>query len=529
MDDASLASQKPMSLVLEPRTKPDWGRLSPVAERDARVRPQPIVASARADRRGPLRPGRLIASRSRLNGDVLAQGFRAVDATVAVVLAWLACDVANPAGVLASPVGAVAPFGVAALLLVFFLHSVGAYAFRTRETVVGHLARIAGAFALTGVVLEALLVVPRPAAHIWNAQATWFCLAFASLYLLHTWWWFGVRRLRRSGRLTPNVVIVGATENAERLVADALARREIAVLGVFDDRRARSPAAVRGVRLLGDTKALIDHRIMPFVDRIVITVTASAQGRVRALVERLRVLPNEVTLFIDFGGDDARGAALSRLGDIPLATLSGAQMDARRALVKRAQDLVLGVTATIAAAPIMLAVAIAVRLDSPGPILFRQRRQGFNNEEIVVWKFRSMRHDQRDERAVRQVRPDDPRVTRVGAFIRQTSLDELPQLLNVLRGEMSLVGPRPHAPGMKTGEVESVRLVAEYAHRHRIKPGVTGWAAIRGSRGPLDTPESVRRRVALDIEYIERQSFWLDLFIMAMTLPRLLGDARAAR
>jgi polysaccharide biosynthesis protein PslA len=283
------------------------------------------------------------------------------------------------------------------------------------------------------------------------------------------------------------------------------------------------------VPLLGDTKTLIGHRIMPYVDRVVITVTASAQARVRTLIENLSVLPNEITLFVDLGGQAAPDAVLSRLADAPLARVSGLAADHRRALIKRARDLVVGAVALVLAAPVMAAVALAIRLDTPGPILFRQRRQGFNNEEIVVWKFRSMRHDMRDEQAERQVRLGDPRVTRVGAFIRSTSLDELPQLINVLKGEMSLVGPRPHAPGMKTGEIESARLVAEYAHRHRVKPGVTGWAAIKGSRGPVDTPEQVRRRVALDIEYIERQSFWLDLYIMAMTLPCLLGDRRAAR
>jgi lipopolysaccharide/colanic/teichoic acid biosynthesis glycosyltransferase len=170
-----------------------------------------------------------------------------------------------------------------------------------------------------------------------------------------------------------------------------------------------------------------------------------------------------------------------------------------------------------------------VKLDSPGSALFRQRRHGFNNEEIVVWKFRSMRVETADAHAVRQVSAEDDRVTRIGRFIRRTSLDELPQILNVLKGEMSLVGPRPHAVGMKTGDVESARLVAEYAHRHRMKPGVTGWAAINGSRGPVDTPEAVRRRVMLDVDYIERQSFWLDLYIMAMTLPCLLGDRHAIR
>jgi len=250
---------------------------------------------------------------------------------------------------------------------------------------------------------------------------------------------------------------------------------------------------------------------------------------VRALVEQLKVLPNEITLFIDFGDEMVRGDVLSRLANAPLATLAGGRMDARRALVKRIQDVGFAVLVGLFTLPIILTVAVAIRLDSPGPILFRQRRQGFNNEEIVVWKFRSMRVETCDEHATRQIGVEDPRVTRVGAFIRRTSLDELPQLWNVLRGEMSLVGPRPHAPRMKTGEVESAKLVAEYAHRHRLKPGMTGWAAIRGSRGPVDTPAEVRRRVALDIEYIERQSFWLDLFIMAMTLPCLLGDRHATR
>ena len=179
--------------------------------------------------------------------------------------------------------------------------------------------------------------------------------------------------------------------------------------------------------------------------------------------------------------------------------------------------------------PVMAVVALLVKLDSPGPIFFRQRRHGFNNEEILVWKFRTMRHEAADATASRQVTADDDRITRLGKFLRKTSIDELPQLLNVVRGEMSLVGPRPHAVGMKTGETESARLVAEYAHRHRMKPGMTGWAAIKGSRGPLHTAADVRRRVQLDVDYIERQSFWLDIWIILVTAPVLLGDRSAVR
>ena len=138
-------------------------------------------------------------------------------------------------------------------------------------------------------------------------------------------------------------------------------------------------------------------------------------------------------------------------------------------------------------------------------------------------------HESADAHAVRQVTADDDRVTRIGSILRRTSIDELPQLFNVLAGEMSLVGPRPHAVGMKTGEVESIELVAEYAHRHRVKPGMTGWAGINGSRGPLHEADDVKRRVALDVEYIEEQSFWLDLRIMLKTIPSMAGDRAVVR
>ncbi|MDR3512794.1 MAG: exopolysaccharide biosynthesis polyprenyl glycosylphosphotransferase [Caulobacteraceae bacterium] len=503
-----------------------------------RLKPRPVVDAAPAavaaepslrERRGPMRPDRLISARERLSGEILSALIRGVDAAAAVALAWLVYDLQHPAGVWASPVGRAIPYFAGAVLLVCGLGMVEAYGFRARERLSAHLARTGAAFGVTGLVLAIALAAGRASASLFEGVGAWFALSFATVHMLHAWWWAGVRRMRRSGRLAPNVVVVGATQNAERLIARALEQRDVAVLGVFDDRKSRAADGVRGVPFLGDTSALLTHRIMPYVDRVVITVSSTAQARVQALVEKLGVLPNEITLFVDLGGPGGQDATLSRLADIPLAHLSGRVADARRAFAKRAQDLVLGALALLLAAPLMAVIAIAVKLDSPGPVLFRQRRHGFNNEEIVIWKFRSMRHELRDEAGERQVEWDDARVTRVGRFIRRTSLDELPQILNVLGGEMSLVGPRPHAPRMKTGAVESARLVAEYAHRHRIKPGMTGWAAIKGSRGPLGTAAAVRQRVALDIDYIERQSFWLDLYIMAMTLPCLLGDRQAAR
>ena len=313
------------------------------------------------------------------------------------------------------------------------------------------------------------------------------------LLILHTLWWTLVARWRSLGLLTPNLVIVGATNDAEDLISTAIERRDMNILGIFDDRAERSPLALQGVPVLGTTESMLRHRVMPYVDLIVVTIDPAATVRVRQIMDRLSVLPNTVTLLFDDSVASRRAAAIDQLADAPLASLHPATDAARRASAKRVQDLVFGVPALIATLPIMATIALAIRFDSPGPIFFRQRRHGFNNEEIVVWKFRTMRHETADARAERQVSANDDRVTRVGRFLRTTSLDELPQLFNVIAGDMSLVGPRPHAIGMKTGEFESEQLVADYAHRHRIKPGMTGWAAMNGSRGPLHEPEDVAR------------------------------------
>ena len=500
--------------------------IAPVSTRESKPVHAPIDLDDAANRRGPFRPERLASVRERLNGSTLARLFRCLDVGVAVGLALITAVALTPGALLDQPIGMMLPLMVGPAFAIWGLSVARAYGLGQRETLPRHLARV-GAAAILGACAAQLTALFEPAAQV--AALTWAALAAAGLLAAHAWAWTSVRRWRRLGRLTPNVVVVGATENAARLIESALASREVNVLGIFDDRRDRVPSSLKGVPVLGDTADLVEHKILPFVDRVVITVTSSAQTRVRDLIERLRVLPNAVTLFVDVEGQDTRAATLSRLADAPLTQVSGAQEDERRAFWKRVQDLVLGTLGLIVASPIMLLVAIAIRLDSPGPILFRQRRHGFNNEAIEVWKFRSMRVEATDHTARRQVEKNDDRVTRVGRFIRRTSLDELPQLFNVLRDEMSLVGPRPHPIGMITAGEESQRLVAEYAWRHRMKPGITGWAQINGSRGPVHTREEVRRRVVLDVEYIKRQSFGFDLYIMLMTLPRLLGDKDAVR
>jgi Undecaprenyl-phosphate glucose phosphotransferase len=486
---------------------------------------------AGSERRGPMRPERLAPSRARIDGAGLIRVFSVVDAALVAALALVVCALAAREGLLEVSLVAVLPYLAGATVMTWGLKAFGAYRLPARETLAAHLLRAFLVVPAAGLAVAAAQTLVRLPPLQSAALAFWLCLSGAAVLLSNAVWWTIVRRWRAAGRLTPNIVVVGATPNAERLIEDLIRSREANVLGVFDDRLARAPASVRGVPVLGTTKALVGHRVTPYVDRIVVTVPASAERRVREIIGRLAVLPNEVALFLDFPGRTVAGGqgAVARIGAWPIAHVSGKPRDEARALWKRVQDLVIGALMLVAAAPVMALIALAIRADSPGPIFFRQRRHGFNNEEIVVWKFRSMRQESADATASRQVSADDDRVTRVGRFIRKASLDELPQIFNVLGGEMSLVGPRPHAIGMKTGDVESARLVAEYAHRHRLKPGMTGWAAIKGSRGPVDTPEAVRRRVELDVEYIERQSFWLDLYIIAVTAPCLLGDRAAVR
>ncbi|OJU10664.1 MAG: hypothetical protein BGN86_00790 [Caulobacterales bacterium 68-7] len=477
------------------------------------------VASASlraAASRGPMRPAALTPTRTRVLGWAISISVQVVDVAVLCVLAAI------------SNFGAPwLPLSVAGGLLLVGLALTGAYALPPHESIVRHLTRIVTAALLPAAAISSYAVFgDEPLAG--NTLALWIIQILAVLMLAHAGAWALVRHWRRQGLLTPTLVIVGATPGAERLIGEAIRTGDVAILGIFDDRKDRVGPHLRGVPVLGDTSALLTHRIMPCVDRVVITVAPTARNRVATLVEQLSVLPNPISLLLD---DGAKGdnKALSRIAGLSLANVSGQPNNNGRAIIKRALDLTVTSLGLLMAAPVMLAIALAVKLDSPGPIFFRQRRHGFNNEAINVWKFRSMRHEAADATASRQISAADERVTRVGRFIRRTSLDELPQLFNVLTGEMSLVGPRPHAIGMKTGDTPSAQLVSHYAHRHRMKPGLTGWAAIKGSRGAVDTPESVRRRVALDVEYIERQSLWLDLYILVMTVPCLLGDDEAVR
>jgi Undecaprenyl-phosphate glucose phosphotransferase len=477
-----------------------------------------------SDRRGPLRPTRLASARSRLAGGSLIRLIQASDLLLLAGLFRFKCHGDALSG--ANPLLIVASVIVAATLL-----CLEAYQLNARERLLQHLYKVLGAVGGSGLMMLAVASLIAPAARTTNILniVDWCLTAVPLLAAAHLGWFSYVRHLRRRGLLTPNLLIVGATPAAQRLVALALANRDVNVLGIFDDRGERAPKHIFGVPVLGRTLDVKSHRLLPFVDRIVVAVPSGATARIAQLIAELAPCPNDISLLMEGFDVATERAAQERLLDMPLARLSGVRRGLLQAMLKRVIDVTFSIAALVVLAPALVAISVAIRLDSPGPVLFKQRRHGYMNEEVLVWKFRSMRTEASDYSAARQVTAGDDRVTKVGGFLRRTSLDELPQLWNVIRGEMSLVGPRPHAIGMLTNGAEASKLVETYAHRHRMKPGLTGWAAVNGSRGPVDTPEAVRRRVSLDLEYVERQSVWLDLSIMARTLPCVLGDSAVVR
>jgi exopolysaccharide biosynthesis polyprenyl glycosylphosphotransferase len=235
------------------------------------------------------------------------------------------------------------------------------------------------------------------------------------------------------------------------------------------------------------------------------------------MLKQLWVLPVDIRLSAHMSKLRFTQKAYSYVGDVPVFDMADRPISDWNLVFKWLFDHLVALLALILLSPVMLVTAIAIKLESKGPVLFRQKRHGFNNELIDVYKFRSMYTDRSDATASKLVTRNDPRVTRVGKFIRKTSIDELPQLFNVLRGQLSIVGPRPHALQAKAANLPYYEAVEGYFARHRVKPGMTGWAQIHGWRGETDTVEKIMQRVNHDLYYIEKWSLLLDAYIVLMT------------
>jgi polysaccharide biosynthesis protein PslA len=329
------------------------------------------------------------------------------------------------------------------------------------------------------------------------------------------------KRLTLKGFHLHNAVILGATDNGLRLANHLKHNADIrcGLLGFIDDRTDRIGVELAGFPILGNINELERLIRQEQVAQVLVALPWSAESRIGVLIGRLRMLPVNVMLAPDLITFRRAHNRISSVAGIPMFNASELPLRGWSPLIKRLEDFLLASIALIALSPLMLLTALLIKLDSPGPIFFRQHRYGYNNRLIGVLKFRSMYQHARDANAERQTTRNDQRITRVGRLIRKTSIDELPQLFNVLRGNMSMVGPRPHATATKAAGVLFEDAVVQYSARHRVKPGITGWAQINGYRGETDTLEKIERRVELDLEYIERWSVWFDLYILFRTLP----------
>jgi Undecaprenyl-phosphate glucose phosphotransferase len=330
-----------------------------------------------------------------------------------------------------------------------------------------------------------------------------------------------VRHWTREGRLDRRTVVVGADQSGETLIKalDAQQDSDVHVVGVFDDRGdERSATSCAGRHKLGTVDDLVEFARRTRIDLVIFALPISAESRILQMLKKLWVLPVDIRLSAHSNKLRFRPRAYSYIGNVPVLDVFDRPITDWDVVMKWLFDKLLGGLMLIVAAPVMALIAVAIKLDSRGPVLFMQKRYGFNNELIEVFKFRSMYADQTDNDATRLVSRNDPRVTRVGRIIRKASLDELPQLFNVVfKGDLSLVGPRPHAVHAKAENRLYDEAVDGYFARHRVKPGITGWAQINGWRGETDTQDKIQRRVEHDLYYIENWSVPLDLYIVAMT------------
>ena len=315
-------------------------------------------------------------------------------------------------------------------------------------------------------------------------------------------------------------MLVGGGEPAASLLAalESSPKVDVKVVGIFDDRDdQRSPPLVHNLPKLGNVSELIDFVRRARIDVLLVTLPLTAEERLLQILKRLWVLPVDIRLSAYSQKLRYRPRAYSYIGNVPFLDVFDKPLGDWAGILKTAEDKLIATAALLLLAPVMVLVGLAVKLESAGPVFFKQKRYGFNNELIEVFKFRSMYHEMRDADAEKLVTKDDPRVSRVGRIIRRTSLDELPQLFNVLRGDLSLVGPRPHPTKAKAAGSFYDDVVDGYFARHRVKPGITGWAQVNGWRGETDTAEKLQRRVEHDLYYIENWSLAFDLYILWRT------------
>jgi putative colanic acid biosynthesis UDP-glucose lipid carrier transferase len=320
-------------------------------------------------------------------------------------------------------------------------------------------------------------------------------------------------------------IVVGAGSQGVKVAKTLHASEDhgIDFLGYFDDRTGERVDPAASAERLGGLEDVADYIRQHGIREVFITLPLGSQPRIVELLEQVQGTTASLFFVPDVFGITIIQGRLQDMNGIPVVGICETPFTGTNELVKRISDIVLALFILLLISPLLLAIAIGVKLTSKGPVVFKQRRNGLDGEEIIVYKFRSMTA-QDNGPVVRQASKTDPRITRFGAFLRRTSLDELPQFVNVLQGRMSIVGPRPHAVAHNEAYR---RLIKAYMVRHKVKPGITGWAQVNGHRGETDTIEKMKARVEFDLEYLRNWSLGLDLQIIVRTIRLVFFDRNA--
>lgn len=441
---------------------------------------------------------------------------RAADGLVVALVGLIAFWVRHPGAEVPGYYLAALVAGV--LLTVNYMHLARMYRPSALQRVMPQIGPLAATWTAVMLSLIALGYFTKTAitfSRIW--VALWFSMSFAGFLLVRLLVAWQIARWRRTGQFGLNVAIVGAGEIGQQLVRYLIGQAipGLKLVGVFDDRTTDIPKQVEGVPVRGTVDDLVRFVRDHAVDDIIIALPWRAKDEVRSTIKKLKVAPVNVRLCPEAMGFELPPRGFSSLAGLPMLNIYERPLSGWNLVVKAIEDRILSALILVLCLPLLVVIGILIKFTSPGPVLFLQKRYGFNNNEITVYKFRTMHHDPAGEARIAQATQHDPRVTRFGAFLRRTSLDELPQLVNVLKGEMSLVGPRPHAVPHNEQYAE---IVDDYLSRHRVKPGITGWAQVNGLRGETETPEKMRRRVQHDLYYIDNWSLLFDLKILILTL-----------
>ncbi|HEU4968152.1 undecaprenyl-phosphate glucose phosphotransferase [Sphingomonas sp.] len=471
------------------------------------------------------------ASRSPVLLEVGILLLRGLEMISVALTAWISAAVALDS----VPIGLARSYSNAALIACLFYAALaevtGCYDIDTRFSVRTGWARVMTAWLSTGMFLMTLgflLKVSEDFSRGW--AITWFAMGGGVLLAIRAGGTAWMRRLKKRGVFNHRVAIFGAGSQGDRLAKYILGNDKLTIdlVGFFDDRLPeRLPDREVLLPLYGNLGDLIARIREGLVDQVIVALPWSAEKRLQEVVAELAITPVRIRLAPDLATFAFSQRPVVLLGDLPVMTLFERPISGFDQIIKRIEDIAVGTLATVLFSPLFLLVAIAIKLDSPGPVFFRQEREGFNNRRFRIWKFRSMRSERCEPDGITQARKDDDRITRVGRILRRTSIDELPQLFNVLAGEMSLVGPRPHAPSTKAGDRLFSDVVSHYAARHKVKPGMTGWAQVHGWRGETDTEEKLLKRLEHDLYYIENWSVLLDLYVLGRTAITLIFQKSA--